>query len=325
MTETEIMNRLEKLEGDNRRMKRLGAIAVLVAAALGLMAATRPVPQKITAHEFDVVDGTGRVRIRLGTRRDGGASVGILDTEGVEAADVSWSKFLGPAIQLGFRKVALKGAPPDSFAADIVIADQHLSGPSIMIGRGGSVGPSVNLGVTVSGQPNVMLADSKGHDRADISLIRGAPSLELYNEDGRGAVNLTSLTNGASLEFIGSQNQKIGKFSYPVYRMQLSTWGLDFDDKNGTSAISLGGVKPGSPGTALRSLSFYDAGGDERAAVNVTQGMPTLTLSDAQGFRMDMGSTGEVNEISGATQKTSAASIVMFGNDKKNHVIWKAP
>lgn len=54
-------------------------------------------------------------------------------------------------------------------------------------------------------------------------------------------------------------------------------------------------------------------------------GEPSLTLHDTQGYRMDLGSTRTVIPATGQTQQTSADSIVMFGNDKKHHVIWQAP
>jgi hypothetical protein len=40
---------------------------------------------------------------------------------------------------------------------------------------------------------------------------------------------------------------------------------------------------------------------------------------------MDLGSSSTTKTITGETQQTSAASIVMFGNDKDHYVIWKAP
>jgi hypothetical protein len=56
-----------------------------------------------------------------------------------------------------------------------------------------------------------------------------------------------------------------------------------------------------------------------------SSGAPQVELSDPQGFTMDLGSTGTINAKTGETQRTSAASIVMFGNDKRHHVIWRAP
>lgn len=77
--DTEIMARLERLERDNRRLKRLVTVALVVAAALGLMAATRPVPDVFKAHEFDVVDSSGKVRIRAAFDKYGHATIAFQD------------------------------------------------------------------------------------------------------------------------------------------------------------------------------------------------------------------------------------------------------
>jgi hypothetical protein len=66
MTDIELTKRLEKLERDNRRLKRFGLAALVIVAVIGTIAATQPVPQKITAHEFDVVDNSGEVRAEVG-------------------------------------------------------------------------------------------------------------------------------------------------------------------------------------------------------------------------------------------------------------------
>lgn len=43
------------------------------------------------------------------------------------------------------------------------------------------------------------------------------------------------------------------------------------------------------------------------------------------GFEMDLGGTITRTIATRAIQQTSAASIIMFGNDKTHHVIWQAP
>jgi len=227
----EIRGCLVKLENQNRRLKRIGAAALAIAAAIGLMAATRPVPQKITAHEFDVVDSTGKVRIWLGVQKNGNTGVRVFDTQGAIEAMMSWDKSLGPLIELGFHNAPsslrkLKGFPQSGMVADVIIADTPFWGPSIML-NGGSAGPSVGFGVVPVAGAGIMLTDSEGKDRADISL---------------------------------------------------------------------------SPG-----------------------GEPGIQLSDPAGFVLNLGGAGEVNPTTGATRHTSAASILMFGNDKKHHVIWQAP
>jgi hypothetical protein len=94
----------------------------------------------------------------------------------------------------------------------------------------------------------------------------------------------------------------------------------------------------GAPG-----LWFYDAAGMSRAVLGVTSVVPyfallddagkggvfinqdSLSVTDAQGFESVVGVTGLETPATGETHTTSAASIVMFGNDKKHRVIWQAP
>jgi hypothetical protein len=66
MPDTEFTARLERLERDNRRLKRGGLLLLAMLVALIVIYATRPVPDRITAHEFDLVDATGTTRASLG-------------------------------------------------------------------------------------------------------------------------------------------------------------------------------------------------------------------------------------------------------------------
>lgn len=52
---------------------------------------------------------------------------------------------------------------------------------------------------------------------------------------------------------------------------------------------------------------------------------PALEMTDPEGYTLDLGRTQTLVPANGETRQTSAASIVMFGNDKKRHVIWEAP
>jgi hypothetical protein len=206
MSEIELRQRLEKLERDNRRLKRLGIVSLALVAGLVAIAATRPVPDKITAHEFDVVNDSGMVTARL-----------------------------------------------------------------------------------------------------------GKDALDFYNEkNGRVTVRLLNASNSGGLIFYGEHDQKIGKYLFPVERVSLNYWGLFFDTEDGTDVITLGGIHVGGGSYATPTLLLRG-------------GSPSVRLSDSQGFTMDLGATDTMIERTGQTQHTSAASIVMFGNDKKHHVIWQVP
>jgi hypothetical protein len=52
---------------------------------------------------------------------------------------------------------------------------------------------------------------------------------------------------------------------------------------------------------------------------------PSIRLFGPDGFEMDLGSASTITPSTGAAEQTSAASIVLFGSDKKHHVIWRAP
>ena len=173
--DTEIVVRLERLERDNRRLKRLGAAALVLAAALGAIAATQPVPDVIKAHEFDVVDSAGKARI----------GIDLLEGQPVLTFYDSGGQ---PALEM---------------------ADWDALGPSIMVGI---------------------------HDTTQAGIVQ--PGVEIRDQPAKG---------------------------------------------------------------------------------------PRISLSDTRGFRLDLGSTDTETSETGQTQHTSAASIIMFGNDKKHHAIWRAP
>jgi hypothetical protein len=218
MNETELIARLERLEGDNRRMKRLGIAALALAAGLGLMAAERPVPDVIKAKGFDVVDNQGRIRA---------------------------------ALYMDFR-----------------------------------------------GDPRFYLRGADGTLRAELSCEADDTSLALYDANGRDRETLQ------------------------VFKDLPSIW---LRDRNGEVNVSIhGGLMLPSFGPGIM-LGIADKGQAVMDLSVTPKGEATIELQDAQGFRMDLGSIGTMTPRTGETQQTSAASIVMFGNEGEHHVIWRAP
>lgn len=70
------------------------------------------------------------------------------------------------------------------------------------------------------------------------------------------------------------------------------------------------------------SLWLYGKGANY---VIANSDLPRVELQDSRGFMMDLGSIDLTTVHTGETHQTSAASIVMFGNDEKHHLIWHAP
>jgi hypothetical protein len=73
-------------------------------------------------------------------------------------------------------------------------------------------------------------------------------------------------------------------------------------------------------------IFLADAKGKPHTTLEVTpESQLSITLFDPQGFEMDLGNTQTTALRTDQTQQTSAASIIMFGNDMKRHVIWRVP
>jgi hypothetical protein len=237
MSNTELVERLERLERDNRRLKGFAIAALALAVALTTIYATQPVPQRVTAHEFDVVDSSGRARVSMGMAL-GEPSVSLSDAQGKVRAEMS-------------------------------------------------IGPS--------GGPSICLTDAEGQPRVSMGIASRNVFISIYDAAGNGR---------ASMGFSPSGGPVIGV--------------SDAQDK---SAIAMGLNPEGELG-----LTFQAA--KDRASVDIhvaPSGSPRIEFLDQQGFRMVLGSAQTVTARTGETQQASTASIIMFGNDREHHVIWKAP
>jgi len=76
----------------------------------------------------------------------------------------------------------------------------------------------------------------------------------------------------------------------------------------------------GSAGGGLLSLSGLGTN-----HVLVDSNSPGVEIQDSQGYMMDLGAVNLTAVNSGQTSATTADSIVMFGNDKEHHLIWRVP
>jgi hypothetical protein len=204
MTENDFARRLEKLERDHRRLKRIAFAGVALAASLGVLysvacssernpAVIKPDAEKVTVREFDMVDGAGKVRVKI-------------------AMDCS-------------------------------------------------------------------------------QATHCQPSIKMFDADGKAE---TANLLGDRLQFsVGS------KGSAPRVTAQVGS---------------------GSGGGGLLSLE-----GNYGAYVRVNANSPSIEVKDSQGYVMDLGDADLTTVVSGETSQTTADSIVMFGNDSKHHLIWRAP
>ncbi len=144
MNETELVARLEKLERENRRLKRLGAATLVLVVALGAiyMASCSSLGRRsgtngvLTAREFDMLDPSGKVRVKI-------------------AMDCSIPKSCWPAIDLydqgektrtviGAGTLGITGEKSNTTLLDSGIEVESIS-------SGGHLGDIANLGVGLGG------------------------------------------------------------------------------------------------------------------------------------------------------------------------------
>ena len=83
MDEAQLTRRLEKLSRDNRWLKGVVIVALLLPAAMILLAAA-PASHTVTANKFVLVDALGRTRavLQVGPASNGDANLVLLDAEG---------------------------------------------------------------------------------------------------------------------------------------------------------------------------------------------------------------------------------------------------
>lgn len=138
-----------------------------------------------------------------------------------------------------------------------------------------------------------ILKDANGHVRADLSSAGAGPSLKLRDTSGSALVTLSlndSAPGGPML--LLSDPQRHASFSLSV---------LD----GAGSQLALVGGRP-----------------DIQLRLSVAPDGTTLELTDKDGFSTSIG-TGVQAAKNGKVKKTSAASIALFGKDRK--VLWATP
>ena len=84
--ETSVHERLEKLEKQNRRLKRAGLVVMVLAGATLLIGQAKPQVQwKVEAERFVLMDANGKLRAELGMAEHG-PHLAFYDAEGTRRA-----------------------------------------------------------------------------------------------------------------------------------------------------------------------------------------------------------------------------------------------
>jgi hypothetical protein len=181
--EGRIVNRLEQLERDNRRLRRYTTLMLIVVAmALGLGTALLwysvrsglpGSPQTVSARQFILRDATGRVRGAWGVDDSGAVRLALSDQG--EHQRVRLSLLQDGSAGLSFadsadRKLAVLGLLPDN-TTNLALTD-----PAGI--------PRAVLGVASDGSSNLVFADREGSTRAGLGVdSRGLGTFSLAERD----------------------------------------------------------------------------------------------------------------------------------------------
>ena len=153
--------------------------------------------------------------------------------------------------------------------------------------------PSPTLGPKIVEAESFVLKDANGRVRAELGMSGAGPSLKLKDEKGSALVTL-SLNDSAP-------GGPLLLLSDPQHHASFALSVLD----GAGSQLSLGGERP-----------------DIQLRLHATPDGTALELSDKDGFSTTIGNGVQASK-NGKTKKTSAASIALFGKDRR--VLWSTP
>ncbi len=146
-----------------------------------------------------------------------------------------------------------------------------------------------------------VLRDPQARQRATLEMWAGSAALRLFDNDGRMRAMLGVTSKGdAGLSLFDAAGNNTAN---------LASLGV-----SSSLALSTG---------AEKRLPMMDAIRQPGITLHTGREGVGLELGDSTGYSAALGSTQLLTPNSGETHQTSAASLVLFGKDKK--VIWSAP
>jgi hypothetical protein len=188
MTElTLFVERLERLERQNRLLRRAGVVGLFLVGSLLWMGQTRPA-RILEAQKFVLRDANGKRQAEFG-QVDGWPALVFLDSAG------RISLLLG--IESGEPHVVIYGTA----AEQVVSIKRSASGASLSL-HDTSGNPRLNLSVGVNG-PAVGLLSKSGEAKSAVGLTPGEePFIHLFGAREHGGIQLLSAPDRSVLRFI---------------------------------------------------------------------------------------------------------------------------
>jgi hypothetical protein len=207
----------------------------------------------------------------------------------------------------------MKERPTLSFYRDQTHVSASLAGgdePFLVLSRAGTMEQ-----VTVGANKDFYgLGLYEKEIRAGLSVQQGTPALDLFDQNGKPQVALSAPSDGASLNMLDTRGkQQVSLFT--------SVAGPTFDihDAESKAGVTMR-VVPSGGGP---DFSMYDSNGKLCVDLVTPDGEPSLKLEDKEGFSATLGSTDLMTPSTGRKESTFAATLTLFGKDKK--VLWSAP
>ena len=171
----DLLGRMDELQSENRRLRRLGTMVLgagailLLGAAVLTIVAMRQISAAATVHArgFVLEDAAGQIRGAWGLTREGGVQLVLADAQGKPRVRVS-------ALEDGSPGLALVDANGHSRAALGLLSD----GTITLVFADPEGHSRAVLGLTASGASSLALADGQGVTRAGLGVApNGKPTV----------------------------------------------------------------------------------------------------------------------------------------------------
>ena len=167
-----VLQRLDRLESENRRLKLLGGLVLLGVAAVGLMGQASKMVEVVEAKRFILRDSTGRNRGGLTVTNDS-PILYFRDREGHTRAVLGVGENGDPSLELTDGDL--------NSGVELMVRSHGVIGLQI---HGKHKMPRLGLQLMADGRPILSLADENGKNRAEMSVLSNdTPALKFYDYD----------------------------------------------------------------------------------------------------------------------------------------------
>jgi hypothetical protein len=143
-----------------------------------------------------------------------------------------------------------------------------------------------------------LLKDASGAVRGRLDATEKGSNFTLFDASGQARASLNADADGSALVFDDGEKKAHEKMNARL------TVGVIFKQPE---------------------VLITDEKGQVLAGMHATDSGPSIELNDERGYSSILGVMNLETPKSGEKRMTSAASIVLLGNDQDHHVIWQAP